>query len=126
MGWGNGIKEGLTSQPDRCDYFNAILAFVEQLGQIAQRVVRQPLELRQAALVDEITLLNQRMPDGLYLPLWHDDRYCYHSIVRVPPEDSKVLQYFILSLSSLSFSLPYILFLFFIRVFVCWLVGCLH
>lgn len=79
------------TKKDRCDYFNAILAFVEQLGQISQRLVRVPVEQRQASLEDEIRSLNKRMPDGLYLPLWHDSRYAYHSIIRVPPEDARVL-----------------------------------
>jgi hypothetical protein len=82
--------------PDRCDYFNAILAFVEQLGQISQRLVRVPVEQRQASLVDEIRNLNKRMPDGLYLPLWHDSRYMYHSIIRVPPEDARVSDIYLL------------------------------
>lgn len=80
----------LTNTLDRCDYFNAVLAFVEQLGQISQNLVHVPIEQRQEKLVEEIERLNSKMPDGLYIPLWHDEKYFYHCIVRVPPENSKI------------------------------------
>ncbi|EGG16167.1 phosphatidylinositol 4-kinase [Cavenderia fasciculata] len=89
-----------SSQPDydfefeisksyRCDYLNSILSFVQTLGNISKKLISVPIDLRQAKLKDEISILNIKLPLGLYLPLGQESRH--HCIVRIPPEEVKIL-----------------------------------
>mmetsp|Transcript_9862 Transcript_9862/g.39983 ORF Transcript_9862/g.39983 Transcript_9862/m.39983 type:complete len:811 (-) Transcript_9862:41-2473(-) len=76
----------------RCEYFNVVLKFVEDIGQISDRL-RSVLDLteRQRKLEEEIELLNQSLPIGLYLPLWEASKR-HHCIVRLVSEHAKVLK----------------------------------
>lgn len=76
----------------RCEYFNVVLKFVEDLGQISDRL-RFVLDLkeRQKRLQDEIENMNENLPIGLYLPLWEASKR-HHCIVRLVSEHAKVLK----------------------------------
>eukprot|EP01133_Synstelium_polycarpum_P012824 gene12824-15053_t len=77
------------SKSYRCDYLNSILSFVQTLSNISKKLISIPIDLRGAKLKDEISSLNIKLPLGLYLPMWQSSQH--HCIVRIPPEEVKIL-----------------------------------
>jgi len=77
------------SKSYRCEYLNDILSFVQKLNYISKILVNISIDKRQAKLKNEISLLNIKLPLGLYLPLWQSS--FHHCIVRIPPEEVKIL-----------------------------------
>jgi len=78
------------SKKDRCDYFNNVLSFVQELSNISDRLKLVPQLQRQDALVLEIEKLNEDLPVGLYLPIFRAT-HTHHCIVRISSRDAKCL-----------------------------------
>mmetsp|Transcript_29169 Transcript_29169/g.73361 ORF Transcript_29169/g.73361 Transcript_29169/m.73361 type:complete len:1001 (+) Transcript_29169:203-3205(+) len=77
------------SKMQRYEYFNSIISFVEELGNIAERVRLKPRDQRQRKLQQELHLLNQSLPYGLYLPVNGADAPAF-CVVRVVAERGRV------------------------------------
>ncbi|EGC36017.1 hypothetical protein DICPUDRAFT_151559 [Dictyostelium purpureum] len=77
------------SKSYRCDYLNDILSFIQKMARISKILLPIPVDIRQAKLKHEISLLNINLPLGLYVPLWQNSKH--HCVVRIPPEEVKIL-----------------------------------
>eukprot|EP01132_Coremiostelium_polycephalum_P004860 gene4860-6057_t len=73
----------------RCDYFDDVIHFVQRLSNISKYLAQFPVDRRQAKLKNEISLLNINLPLGLYIPFLQSSKH--HCIVRIPPEEVKIL-----------------------------------
>lgn len=78
------------TKKDRSEYFDSVLRFVEELGNISEYLKSVAIPQRQEQLVKEIDGLNERIPSGLYLPLWCAS-HPHHCIVRISGKEAKVL-----------------------------------
>jgi len=86
------LLEYAIAKKERCDYFNALKCFVEDLGNISNRLRFVPIEERNASLKSELLLLNKRLVEspGIYIPLSSSlSPHC--CIVNIPPEESVLL-----------------------------------
>ncbi|KAJ2733890.1 Phosphatidylinositol 4-kinase pik1alpha (PI4-kinase)(PtdIns-4-kinase) [Coemansia sp. BCRC 34962] len=77
----------------RTGYFSAEIKFVTTLMDISQRVCAVSRLGRQQFLKAELTLLNHNLDKSTCIPLWCPDSngLCHHRIVRIPTEDTVVL-----------------------------------
>jgi len=83
------------SKKDRAEYFDQIQKFMDEQGNIAERLKKAPIPQRQKKLEEEMLRLNDTMIRGntdlsLYIPIWPANRphFC---IVRIPPDECRVL-----------------------------------
>ncbi|KAJ2876947.1 Phosphatidylinositol 4-kinase pik1alpha (PI4-kinase)(PtdIns-4-kinase) [Coemansia aciculifera] len=77
----------------RTGYFSAEIKFMTTLMDISQRVCAVSRLGRQQFLKAELTLLNHNLDKSTCIPLWCPDSngLCHHRIVRIPTEDTVVL-----------------------------------
>ncbi|KAJ2830524.1 Phosphatidylinositol 4-kinase pik1alpha (PI4-kinase)(PtdIns-4-kinase) [Coemansia erecta] len=77
----------------RTDYFSAEIKFVTALMDISQRVCAVPKAGRQQFLKAELTLFNHALDRNACIPLWCPETggARHHRIVRIPTEDTVVL-----------------------------------
>ncbi|KAJ2659998.1 Phosphatidylinositol 4-kinase pik1alpha (PI4-kinase)(PtdIns-4-kinase) [Coemansia sp. RSA 1200] len=77
----------------RSNYFGAEIRFMTSLMDISQRVCAVAKAGRQQFLKAELTLLNHSLDKNTCIPLWcpETDRQRHHRIVRIPTEDTVVL-----------------------------------
>ncbi|KAJ1961623.1 Phosphatidylinositol 4-kinase pik1alpha (PI4-kinase)(PtdIns-4-kinase) [Dipsacomyces acuminosporus] len=77
----------------RTGYFGAEIKFMTSLMDISQRVCAVPKAGRQQFLKAELTLLNHSLDKNTCIPLWCPDSggFHHHRIVRIPTEDTVVL-----------------------------------
>ncbi|KAJ1950710.1 Phosphatidylinositol 4-kinase pik1alpha (PI4-kinase)(PtdIns-4-kinase), partial [Linderina pennispora] len=77
----------------RTGYFGAEIKFMTALMDIAQNVCAVPKVGRQQSLKAELTLLNHSLDRNMCIPLWcpDSDGAHHHRIVRIPTEDTVVL-----------------------------------
>ncbi|KAJ2726868.1 Phosphatidylinositol 4-kinase pik1alpha (PI4-kinase)(PtdIns-4-kinase), partial [Coemansia sp. Cherry 401B] len=77
----------------RTGYFGAEIKFVTALMDVSKRVCAVPKAGRQQFLKAELTLFNHALDRNACIPLWCPDAdgTCHHRIVRIPTEDTVVL-----------------------------------
>ncbi|KAJ2738092.1 hypothetical protein H4S06_006507, partial [Coemansia sp. BCRC 34490] len=77
----------------RSNYFGAEIRFMTSLMDISQRVCAVAKAGRQQFLKAELTLLNHSLDKNTCIPLWcpETNRQRHHRIVRIPTEDTVVL-----------------------------------
>ncbi|KAJ2162170.1 Phosphatidylinositol 4-kinase pik1alpha (PI4-kinase)(PtdIns-4-kinase) [Coemansia sp. RSA 552] len=77
----------------RTGYFGAEIKFITSLMDISQRVCGVPRSGRQQSLKAELTLFNHTLDRNTCIPLWCSDTNGsgHHRIVRIPTEDTVVL-----------------------------------
>ncbi|KAJ1735240.1 Phosphatidylinositol 4-kinase pik1alpha (PI4-kinase)(PtdIns-4-kinase) [Coemansia biformis] len=77
----------------RAGYFGAEIKFITALMDISQRVCAVPKAGRQQFLKAELTLFNHTLDRHACIPLWcpDSDGSHHHQIVRIPTEDTVVL-----------------------------------
>mmetsp|Transcript_11841 Transcript_11841/g.13026 ORF Transcript_11841/g.13026 Transcript_11841/m.13026 type:complete len:673 (+) Transcript_11841:137-2155(+) len=81
------------SKKDRCEYFNRLLAFVDQLGKIGNQLVQVPPQKRKEALQDTLKHLNEQMQGqktAAYLPGTGSDNFL--ALLAIPEQHAKVLK----------------------------------
>jgi len=92
----NGNTENLVqfalSKIERCDYFKSLQLFVEELGNISNRLRFVPFEERNAKLKSELMILNKKLLEtpGIYIPLFSSSQ-AHCCLVHIPPEESVLL-----------------------------------
>ncbi|KAI8322430.1 kinase-like protein [Martensiomyces pterosporus] len=92
-----GCRSAATWAPSllerRTGYFSAEIRFMTALMDISQRVCAVPKAGRQQFLKAELTLLNHSLDKNTCIPLWcpDSDGSHHHRIVRIPTEDTVVL-----------------------------------
>jgi phosphatidylinositol 4-kinase len=80
------------SKIERCDYFKALQNFIEELGNISNRLRIVSAEERTSKLKSELMLLNKKLSEtpGIYIPLVSSSHpHC--CLVNIPPEESVLL-----------------------------------
>ncbi|KAJ2611729.1 Phosphatidylinositol 4-kinase pik1alpha (PI4-kinase)(PtdIns-4-kinase) [Coemansia sp. RSA 1365] len=77
----------------RTGYFGAEIKFITALMDISQRLCEVPKSRRQQSLKAELTLFNHSLDRNTCIPLWCSDLdgSHHHRIVRIPTEDTVVL-----------------------------------
>eukprot|EP01097_Dermamoeba_algensis_P002290 TRINITY_DN1913_c0_g2_i1.p1 TRINITY_DN1913_c0_g2~~TRINITY_DN1913_c0_g2_i1.p1 ORF type:complete len:920 (+),score=215.47 TRINITY_DN1913_c0_g2_i1:40-2760(+) len=81
----------ILAKKDRCHYFYVLQGFVTELGHISEKLQKVlPVSSRLEALKKLITEMNENLPVGMYLPIFPSSSP-HHCIVRIPPEESVVL-----------------------------------
>ncbi|KAJ2798671.1 Phosphatidylinositol 4-kinase pik1alpha (PI4-kinase)(PtdIns-4-kinase) [Coemansia guatemalensis] len=77
----------------RTGYFGAEIKFITALMDISQRLCEVPKSRRQQSLKAELTLFNHSLDRNTCIPLWcpDSDGTHHHRIVRIPTEDTVVL-----------------------------------
>ncbi|KAJ1776768.1 Phosphatidylinositol 4-kinase pik1alpha (PI4-kinase)(PtdIns-4-kinase) [Coemansia sp. RSA 1824] len=87
------MEKERTKLERRTGYFSAEIKFVTALMDISQRVCAVPKVGRQQFLKAELTLFNHALDRNACIPLWCSEASgaCHHRIVRIPTEDTVVL-----------------------------------
>lgn len=87
------VEEERPALERRTGYFGAEIKFMTSLMDISQRVCAVPKVGRQQTLKMELTMLNHSLSKNICIPLWCPNRggSSHHRIVRIPTEDTVVL-----------------------------------
>ncbi|KAJ2786182.1 Phosphatidylinositol 4-kinase pik1alpha (PI4-kinase)(PtdIns-4-kinase) [Coemansia javaensis] len=92
-GMAEHVERERTKLERRSGYFGAEIRFITALMDISQRVCAVPKAGRQQFLKAELTLFNHALDKSACIPLWcpDSDGTRHHRIVRIPTEDTVVL-----------------------------------